>query len=459
MKTKTLCPAATLFGTAMLAGMFVTVSGCSEQPPPSAGLAVKTVENSDTLPCQIPASDLGKNSQQADFDNYSWEVFIALNRPASAKERGEPNCKLPYSAGTKVWQTYKTSDTVFLKNAQPPGPWGAGYPAVDKKTDVTQVAKASNASITRMEQESGQSPLRNHREAVGGWLIDQNKNPTYFQMFVNETWYNAVVSEGLYNRDNFSNQSRVALPNQSMEIKAAWRILTPDDKHHRYITQASDVVEFDEKGEPILISKEGEPPEYKTKPVTLGLVGFHQIIKAPGFPQWIWATFEHIDNVPDAVYDKKTQSVKQQPEAGVSYSYYNRRATADEVNQSPCSNGDPHQCLPFTTPNPLTRVTPVRETAKTANVHYQKALSTLTYPALKNYQLITTQWPAQPDNPGATNGMPTPTIAANTTMESYIQNSSNCMNCHGMATLPGTAVKSDYSFLFFEAQSASENTP
>lgn len=76
---------------------------------------------------------------------------------------------------------------------------------------------------------------------------------------------------------------------------------------------------------------------------------------------------------------------------------------------------------------------------------------------MENYQLITTQWPAKPNNPGATNGDPTPTVSANTTMESYIQSSSNCMNCHGMATLPGLSVKADYSFLFYEAHSANQN--
>ena len=400
------------------------------------------------IPCEIPRSTLGKNSKQMDFDGYSWQVFIALNRPASRDHRGTPDCDLPYNfRGPKVWQTYKTSEDVFLENARPPGPWSAGY---------------NHEAINRLGQVS-KSAISRHMEAVGAWLIDQNKNPTYFQMRVNEQWYDYVVDHRLYDKDTFTNKTVVSMPDHSMEIKAAWRILTQDDKKSRYITQQSEVVEFNKNGLPILLRKEGERIEYKTKMVTLGLVGFHQVMKVPGFPQWLWATFEHVDNVPDSVYDPDTYTMKPAPEGTVNYAYYNAEATPDEVNQSPCSVSDPTDCQSFEIPTPLTRITPIRDEANKVNQKYQKLLSKLgrkgempTYPALMNYQLITTQWPQKPNNPAAVNGDPTPTISANTTMESYIQGSSNCMNCHGIATLPNTASKSDFSYLFNEAHSSSE---
>lgn len=66
----------------------------------------------------------------------------------------------------------------------------------------------------------------------------------------------------------------------------------------------------------------------------------------------------------------------------------------------------------------------------------------------KYYQLITTQHPQSPDNPGNPLGQPTPSLSANVTMESYIQNNSSCMNCHSMATPLHSQYKSDFSFLF-----------
>lgn len=382
--------------------------------------------------CQMPIITPKPEDDQLTFGLYSWQVFIAANWPASQLYRGEPDCeKLITDTGPRVWQTYKTSNEVFLRDAKNPGSWNDGYEA-GAAVKVEQAAKATNNTV-----------IEAHMEAVGKWLIDQKGNPTYFQMLVNKPWYDYVVNNNFYDRNNFSESTRINLPIQSMEVKAAWRIMTDFDDRSRYITQKSTVVNFDSNAKP-----------KGTSDVVLGLVGLHLTIKAVGFPQWIWATFEHVDNVPDSIYDASTNKVVSQPKVGVNYSYYN--ASATKVNQSPCLLSDPNDCLPFTTPNPLSRLTPIRSGAVSANQQYQNG-PIVKGSVLENYQLVATQWPSMPNNPSVTNGMPTPTISANTSMESYIQSSSSCMNCHGMAKLPGLQVKSDYSYLFNQANNASTN--
>lgn len=414
----------------------------------SPWLNAKETNFGPPLPCEVPEFR-GQNTQQ-DIDDYSWQVFLALNRPAKSGENGTPDCKERYVHNPKVWQTFKTSDQVFLPNGADPGPWNS---ATSKQ--LKQISKASNRAA-----------LDSNMEAVGAWLIDQAGNPTYFQMWVNEIWYDYVVSNKLYDSKNFTDQTKVRLPDGAIEIKSAWKILTSKDSKLDYITQQSYVVEFDEKGQPKLDS-DGQP---QTKPVLLGLVGFHQTMKVPHFPQWQWATFEHKLNVPEAKYDPVLEKVVSQPEEGVNYTYFNSHADSKKVNKSPCSSSDPNDCQAFSLTTPLTRLTPIRKEAQVANKKYHDLLiarglgystgGEMPFQAtpLLNYQLVTTQWPSMPDNPGATNGMPTPTISANTTMESYIQTSSNCMNCHGMATLPGTAAKSDFSFLFGSAHSSAPKT-
>ena len=396
-------------------------------------------ESTTSVSCELP-SPPSTSAPQADFDAYSWQIFAALNWPVSSTERGEPDCSKPLGSGTPSWQTYKTSNQIFLANAEDPGPWNEGYDGDVDFAPLLQVSKASNADN-----------ISAHKQAVGGWLIDQNGNPTYFQMWANETWYDYVVSNQFYNKDNFSNSTRIALPNNAIELKSAWRILTEQDQVSRYITQDSTVALFNSEGEPT-----GQFEE-----VTLGLVGFHAIVKAPGYPQWIWATFEHVDNVPDSKTVEQSGpngpywTTEPDPVPGVTYSYFD--ATATNPNQSPCQAGDPDDCISFNEPNPLTRITPIRDDAVAQNAAYHQD-SQVKDTVLVNYELITTQWPTMPDNPGATHGNPTPTVSANTTMESYIQSSSNCMNCHGTAALPNTSgVKSDYSFLFSEAHSPSSN--
>lgn len=412
------------------------VSANSETSEELMDTAVNQSSSEDKLllpACQPPLVAPKTSASQADFDVYSWQTFIALNWPASSTERGQPDCSKSISdSGLRVWQTYKNPQQVFLTNAANPGNWNDGYPSSNSKA-IMQIAKASAGVAIKADQ-----------EAVGGWLIDQNKNPTYFQIWVDENWYNYVLSNAFYNKDNFSNQTRIDLPDQSKEIKSAWRILSSADDKSKYITQDSTVAEFNDKGEPTGTSKS----------VTLGLVGLHIIIKAPGYPQWIWATFEHIDNVPPSEFDSTTNKVVSKPKSGVTYSYYNANAT--NPNQSPCKASAPSDCQPFTKATPLTRVTPIRDSAKGVNQKYQSG-NLVKGTVLENYQLITTQWPTQPNNPAVTNGDPSPTIAANTTMESYIQSSSNCMNCHGAAALPGLQAKADYSFLFYSAQSANNN--
>ncbi|MDW1576535.1 hypothetical protein R7M92_12220 [Vibrio sp. Vb2880] len=412
----------------------------------SVDTLAKEVKHHEALPCEVPKHSFSDSPTQAEFDVFSWKTFIALNQSASTSTRGEPAkpCKLPSVSERPVWLTYKDSQQVFLADGQDPGSWNDGYSGYgDQKGKspfaTSQIAKASaNAAI------------KAHEEAVGGWLIDQMDEPTYFQMWVNETWYDYVHGNKLYDKANFDDVSSISFPNWSMEIKSAWRKLPEDnaDLAKRYITQRAQVVVFDKEGNPI---PEGDTGQYKTKPALLGLVGFHQIVKVPGFKQWIWGTFEHIDNVPPALYDKDAKKVVSQPEEGMKYTYFNAEASAKETNQPPCGLSNTTNCLPFTTPNPLARYTPIYASAAKLNSEFELKLKGT---VLENYQLISTQWPTDPNNPSNPLGTPTPTPLANTTMESYIQSSSNCINCHSTATLPDNGIKADYSFLFFEAHSS-----
>ena len=68
-----------------------------------------------------------------------------------------------------------------------------------------------------------------------------------------------------------------------MELKAAWRVLTDPAQSSRYLT-----------GQAVLVNNG------VCSTATVGLVGLHIIHKTVTQPQWIWATFEHVDNVPPA---------------------------------------------------------------------------------------------------------------------------------------------------------------
>lgn len=372
-----------------------------------------------TPACQPPTSAPAPNAAQADFDRYSWQLFIALNWPVQAGQRGQPDCNQPLgSPGPTVWQSYKDVNEIFLPNGQDPGPWNS--PMSARSLGLINIAALKNTSVVQAVD-----------QAVGGWLIDQHGNPTYYDIAANEVSYDYIVQNRFYDASVVSQARNIAFPAQATEIKAAWRVLTPQDNAARYLTTRAQVAQFDSQGH----------PTGSTVAATLGLVGLHIIVKAPGYPQWVWSTFEQVDNVPGGTGSSSP------------YSYFNASAPASSVNQSPCTwqqQGDNLICTPkpgttFQTPDPLTRVTPIASDTAAVNSQYQQNVQ---QSVLRYYQLVTTQRPLMPDNPSNPLGQPTPALSANVTMESYIQPNSSCMNCHSMATPVNSLYKSDFSYLF-----------
>ncbi|MCU9948241.1 hypothetical protein [Pseudomonas sp. PDM13] len=405
-------PTFRLTGLALLAFACASCNVREQAPAPTTPAPISTA-------CQPPTAAPAANASQQAFDDYSWKLFIALNWPARAGQRGQPDCALPLgSGGPTVWQSYKTVSEIFLPGGANPGPWNA--PLGQHRLGIINIAALKNTSVVQAVD-----------QAVGGWLIDQKGNPTYYDISANQASYDYIVANGFYNADTVAKAQNIAFPAQATEVKAAWRILTSQDDASRYLTTQAQVAQFNAQGQ----------PTGGTTTATLGLVGLHIIVKAPGYPQWIWSTFEQVDNVPGSTAGNGT------------YSYYNANAPAASVNQSPCNwqqQGSQLVCTPksgatFQTPDPLSRVTPIAGSTASVNTVYQQNLGTN---VLRYYQLVTTQRPLMPDNPSNPLGQPTPALAANVTMESYIQPNSSCMNCHSMATPVKSAVKSDFSYLF-----------
>jgi hypothetical protein len=162
------------------------------------------------------------------------------------------------------------------------------------------------------------------------------------------------------------------------------------------------------------------------------------------FREWVWSSFEHIDNVPDPGRP-----------ARASYSLNNGMAVPATVNgyhypprpgqAPPTLLGD--QPLPAKederrTPVQVARFTPIRADTQQVNAAYQKLLRGTPW---EFYQALPTQWPSARDGaqfrpngvyPGdAGNPFPLRHVA-NTAAETYFQNSgaTSCMECHYQAT-------------------------
>ena len=175
--------------------------------------------------------------------------------------------------------------------------------------------------------------------------------------------------------------------------------------------------------------------------------------KVSGALQWVWSTFEHVDNAP-------TQG---EPATKAHYNYYDPSCTDCVVNEPPAQPWNP--AVP-TTPSHIERVIPIDDNAKSLNTSYQNALANLVAGSVwVNYELVSTQWPtASPDTQCVSSdfqctdptGNPAPSFLANTTLETYIQGSvpqtsSSCIHCHNnSATTNGKF--SDFTYLLQRAQ-------
>jgi hypothetical protein len=395
---------------------------------PAARSTIAPPAQSSKLSWIIP-QDLPATPTQADAVTFAWQSFVAVNWPAKAGMRGVPDqSKLIGLPGTVVWQTWKVPEEIFYVDGRTPPSWdtyGSPLPPQCKGKSgpvvLVRTSKIPGNSANRSVQEAS-------KEAHGGTLTDQRGNLVHFEIRLNRTIFNNIVAKQYYNIQGQNKATSVLFPSGVMEIKAAWRILTPADSsvQKRYMREVAWIY----------------TPASASTPATcvsaeIGLVGMHITQKTPSRPQWVWATFEQVDNVPPF---NSTAS------GAVQYSFNNPKCPVTQCvpNKSTEKNGKPTGI-----PTQVTRVVNIGAAAQAANAIWQKNLAAVVGSAYPFYQLVDVQWPQSPKTPPT--GNPTPGLLANTTMETYNGTTSACVNCHFTAQIQSNRLSSDYSFMLAEA--------
>ncbi|MEM7186244.1 MAG: hypothetical protein AAF466_06265 [Bacteroidota bacterium] len=453
---------------------------------------------SSTLPGDVPADPtlvfkfMGADATQRMFDTYAWKSFIALNWPNKNGQRGVPNTEMTFSGNETsptVWETYKATFEVFQ-----PGtidwnpvdqPWNDAMPefAPPSCQDVDYDFVITMASKTRdVANETGQAFAGSF-----GYLVDQNKNRVRYEVLFNQTEFEYLIGEGraaslnltpsgpkgLENKVRFPDTRTDTVRGQgSIEIKSAWKELCVDESckqrdgknraeaEKRYLVR--DALIYD-----------SETKTCRTAP--MALVGLHIARKTYYAPQWIWITFEHKDNVPDAGAENPTgtffdPALAKEAENMDCYQYpflYPFPKVKD------CPNVDLNRFMPELgdAPNQLTRLIPIDSIANERNLAFQEELKKIDSP-FANYILVDTQWPLNGRGQDGLvntlnckdNGMGddcftmVPRFLRNSVIESYMAtycevdgkpkqvSNRSCMSCHGSAG-------ADMSYVFLDAVS------
>lgn len=438
---------------------------------------------------------------QHDMNCYGWQMFLSLNWPAdpgwpeTPGLAGEPDRSatitdlgLPGPTGqpmqqSVVWQSLMPAPEVFKPLAAEPTAWGKTTPPpASCGTGALAAAAAGSGRVLNAVSKSAVSPLHDFnldtgtmstisdeiREATGGWLTDQKGELVFFERMIGKAEYDYIVEKELYDA---ANQKRVASNNDgttpeglslpkglppgntvqsqddlgAFELKAAWRNLTDlPELYDRYLTSMAYLIQ----------------PDGGCEKAVVGLVGLHIIHKTTSMPDFVWSTFEQIDNVPAA----------SSPSPAVDFSFNNPSSNAKPNEMPHCTNGVCDYSLPIQ----VTREVPIPAGVAQVNSEVQQMLADQTggKSVFQYYQLVNVLWdgapaPPQPE-PGAHALVPLnygtfqadgPVPVANTTMETYAQQFTpgvgpSCNACHQSATIANSPkLASDFSFLFSTASS------
>lgn len=380
---------------------------------------------SSTLPDNVPAhteSPTDPVQSRPYFDYFSWQSFIALAWPADTATRGaplSPNAADTFNNAYPLTNAVSTIPAVFMSwrdvtQLFPPSGvpvnWDSTKPAYSPCTNTGSTIPYIRDSVASDTNEAGLYA------ADDVPVIDQNKNYARFETKFNQTEYTQVVDKKWY----IQSTRAITLPTGSIEIKAAWRKMASGDDLSRYY-----VVN--------MLATDPNTPigQHACTLQPMGLIGFHIMHKTKDQPQWVWSTFEQVDNV----------GFNNDPHAPGSF-------TNGKPNQNAIDYGysyKPAQ-LPPTVENPdpviVTRIAPIPTTPTATTTNFPDGVSTVgmnqTYRALlgktiwTHYQLVATQWPSDPSQT-AKGGKPFPsTSVANTVIETYGQSPSapTCMGCH-----------------------------
>jgi hypothetical protein len=143
--------------------------------------------------------------------------------------------------------------------------------------------------------------------------------------------------------------------------------------------------------------------------------------------QWVWSTFEQIDNAPEMADDGSAII-----ENDKNYSYFDKTKNDPSIfnlatDSSLYFDGTPRK------PAQVVRVNKIEESTEKINDFYRENIKKHEPESVwQYYKLVGTQWPFD-FALFTTGGDYTPKILANTALETFSQSTSSCMECHSQA--------------------------
>ncbi len=363
------------------------------------------------------------------FDALAWQTFKLLVWPASPHMRGEPDRgrHITDTSWPLTFETYKAKWEIFQPDAAKPDGWNTWPAAARPCKDQPPID--STPMVLASFHEFGVIDEPRHGELANA-LVARNSTFVRYLAAFNKAEFDTILQGRLYDPTTVAGlpaepPSGAFAPYGAITIKTSWVELRDDDPPDRHIDPARSF------WRPAWVQN---PDDGTCRVTKFALVGMHIVHKTPSRPQWIWATFEHVDNVPGGCNSS----------AGPYTFNDGTQATPKAGDNAPGDWQFPH---PKPTPYNVERRQVIENDTCQINAQWQQELHRLGS-VWQYYQLVMTQWPSIPSSPGddATVVSPTcgghaNTATANVTMETFFQQpaacynygrDATCMSCHNV---------------------------
>src|SRR5258708_2313418 len=259
---------ATLFA-GVIAGVTIDLHSASADCQGERSWLRRTPAPTFERPPPHPAPDCG-------FYKPAWQNFLYVTQ---------------LEGGASAFESYPTIADVFgapatsMFAAKSPGRLSLAPRALKGPNDPTtegpgRAGVNNAASITDVRQ-----------AGLNGLLIDQNGRPIFYAIHMNEAFAAFIRQKQLTTKAAVQGADPDwEFPKGAVELKSAWQIVPDNNVPTNYITRPASVPVLKRTGDKVEVDSTAPP-----RNVTVALLAIHVVFVLDGHPEFIWATFEHVD--------------------------------------------------------------------------------------------------------------------------------------------------------------------
>ncbi|MEP6755441.1 MAG: hypothetical protein ABJA67_08070, partial [Chthonomonadales bacterium] len=372
-----------------------------EFPPPPKLTYRLSGEMPDDVPGELKQKSADDIQHLVDF--FGWQAFVAINWPVIEGLPGWADYRSSIEKpGPRLWESWADVNDVFLPGGKLPDKF-LSYRQLHPNI-CRQVQQGDHVLLSTEQAVKADGTMPATLNDNNGHLVryETRMNPEMFKFISRKQLYSSAVQRNI--------DEAVTAPFGSVLVKAAWREIEPKESGRFYTCHAW-----------ICDDVGGKRTNWRRR--LMGLIGFHITKKTLSAPQWIWATFEQVDNDHPMTH-------------------------GNIVHNKPAGHGVAQAIVRTTKPD---------VSVNALNIKMQSLLR-VKESVFQNYRLISTQWPEMNSTGYSSNiGLEfhaRPAVLANTTMESFVQETSSCIGCHSTARTARADkfVSADFTFTLSRAE-------